>query len=307
MYIIRTMSTCSICRGTKRVTFQSTKKPFELIALLAIAGGVELTREQIIAALWPQERGPYVCNRLSATLYICRKILNQNGFDSDELIQATRGSVRLVPGRFCLDIDPIKSMGRLSFPEDMALARRVVDHFDPPVLPGLEAPWIRDLRRQLMEQFTRAYEFLCDHGEDPGSMNTGRIRLFSNFEASFSNFRFGSPVACCVVGSAPSSMQHRQSHLISHPKLLVSSDFNAVYCNAVIYSRSPQAKVLVHYGVNEGSKTRDSLLKAFETLSLGLHLTNAAAQVMGSGADTIGSGVVRFRANKGAVGIHQLL
>jgi len=73
-----------------------TRKVAELLALLALNAGRSVNRKDAIAMMWHGSDGPKASNRLSATLYLLRKSLEDEfGDDATELFGTGDGSIWL--------------------------------------------------------------------------------------------------------------------------------------------------------------------------------------------------------------------
>lgn len=86
----------AIRRNSTVFTGFPTKKVAELLALLALNIGHAVNRKDAIALMWYGSQGPRAGNRLSATLYLLRQVLEREfGDDASELFGTGDGSLWL--------------------------------------------------------------------------------------------------------------------------------------------------------------------------------------------------------------------
>ncbi|MFN8651820.1 MAG: BTAD domain-containing putative transcriptional regulator [Gemmatimonadales bacterium] len=132
------------------------RKPLALLAVLAVAGELGVTRDKIASLLWPEGEQEKVRGVLKQTLYSIRQEL-----EADDIVTGNQ-DLRLNPERVETDLwdfERALNDGRL---EDAA------GHYTGPFLDGVhlnDAPgfehWVDTQRDRLARRFARAMEMLA--------------------------------------------------------------------------------------------------------------------------------------------------
>jgi adenylate cyclase len=162
--VIRLLGGASVSRSGTLVSGRATYGfRLALLAILAAARGRPVTRDRIVALLWPESPTDRARHQLSDTLYILRAALG------DEAIRA-------IGDDLALDTDVISSdvveFGQLIEAEDLD---RAVELYAGPLLDGFhlsDAPdferWLDNERLRLDQDYARALERLAGRSEEAG-------------------------------------------------------------------------------------------------------------------------------------------
>jgi DNA-binding SARP family transcriptional activator len=95
-YVIGLFGRISVRRGDQLLVAFPTKKVAELLLALALHQGQRLPRKDVIKLLWPGAADGRASNRLSATLYMLRRVLETHfGETAARLIQTGEGQLWL--------------------------------------------------------------------------------------------------------------------------------------------------------------------------------------------------------------------
>ncbi|HEX7978071.1 MAG TPA: tetratricopeptide repeat protein [Gemmatimonadaceae bacterium] len=162
MYTLRLLGTASIEGSDGPRTGRATQgRRLALLAMLAAARGRALSRDKLVAVLWPEATPERARPQLSDALYILRGALGE------DVIRATGDDLSLNPAVLTIDV--------VRF-EDAVVAGRLeeaVELYGGPFLDGFHVPdsaefeeWLDAERSRLGRQYARALEALADAAGD---------------------------------------------------------------------------------------------------------------------------------------------
>jgi DNA-binding SARP family transcriptional activator len=122
---IRLLGGFAITRGDVTLIDAShpRRKPLALVKLLALQPGRTMTRERVLAALWPELSASAASTQLRKSRLYLRQALNHDG-DADELVRLDGGVLALDAG-IEIDVDAFRAFERGGASPADAPARRV--------------------------------------------------------------------------------------------------------------------------------------------------------------------------------------
>ena len=123
-------------------------------------------RDELMDALWPNRLPKTADSSLSALLSKLRRSLGTQLLDGRSTLQLQ------LPERSWVDIEAAmeaihraeSALVREDWPEAWSAARVTLHIAGRPVLPGEDAPWVDDLRRQLSDVYVRSLEATAEAG-----------------------------------------------------------------------------------------------------------------------------------------------
>jgi DNA-binding SARP family transcriptional activator len=122
------------------------RRPADLLRLVAISPGRSLTREEAVAALWPDKEPSSGANNLHRALYDLRQILGGRALDIE------RGRLTLDPGVW-VDVDAFERAAAAGTREGLVEA---VALYRGDLSPEGAEPWLAQRRKELRERFAAA-------------------------------------------------------------------------------------------------------------------------------------------------------
>lgn len=159
--VVRTLPKLQIEKDGLAMHFSGKlpRKPLELLQILVALGCRDVSRDAVIAALWPDSEGDAAENALRVTLSRLRKILGK-----DDAIVAAEGRLSLHPVTCRIDIDFLKKIldnnemlvaDLCAGPECLEeMARLLVDAYPGAFLAQEpERVWMISLRERLQERY----------------------------------------------------------------------------------------------------------------------------------------------------------
>jgi len=185
------------------------RRRLALVALLARAPSLCLSRDKLIGYLWPEQNEEQARHRLSVAVYDLRKALGENALVS-------QGE------DLCLDSEVVCS-DLAAFEE--ALGRqdydRAVELYAGPFLDGVylsDAPeferWVEEVREFCAREYRQALEDLAERREDSGDL-AGAIEAWRRVAAADA---YNSRIALRLMqvlhaaGNRAAALQHAQDH-----------------------------------------------------------------------------------------------
>jgi predicted ATPase/DNA-binding SARP family transcriptional activator len=134
-------------QGERTVDRFRTRKGGEMLAALALHLNRALTREELLALLWPEEEPEVGRNRLRVELAALKRQFQAQGQALLPLIEAYRLCVRLNPEAFTTDAaefeqELARASGAAGRPEQIVFLTQAVDLYRGDLLPGYDADWI---------------------------------------------------------------------------------------------------------------------------------------------------------------------
>lgn len=165
MYTLRLLGTASIDAPDGVMTGRASQgRRLALLALLALARGRPLTRDKLVALLWPEATSERARAQLSDTLYILRHALGEDA------VRPVGDGLALNAAIVASDVDrfeTLRSAGRLE--EAVAL-------YGGPLLDGFHVPdsvefetWLEGERAQLARHYGLALECLAETATEQGA------------------------------------------------------------------------------------------------------------------------------------------
>jgi len=141
-------------QGAQTIDRFRTRKGGELLVALALHLNHGISREELLALLWPDEEGETGRNRLRVELAALRRQFQTPKQASIQMIEAYRLGIRLHPEAFTTDVAEFEQ--RLSQaaqagerPEQTALWRQAVELYRGDLLPAYDTEWIVTERMRL--------------------------------------------------------------------------------------------------------------------------------------------------------------
>ncbi len=143
-----------------RVSFK-TRRGRALLAFLALRGGEEVLREELIEAIWPDTELSVGRNRLSTELSYLQREFRKHA-DLRSLIETDMASLRLRVADLAIDHSGIKELianvddpaGEIADRE--AALQEVLDRTATPLLADISADWVEDARQDFENGLTVA-------------------------------------------------------------------------------------------------------------------------------------------------------
>lgn len=180
-----------------------------LLALLAVHPHHTLSRDKLLAFLWPESPEEQGRHRLSESLYVLRKALGEEALISDG------DQVRLDPVRLECDVVSFRSAVREEDPE-AAVALYAGPFLDGFFLKdsGEFQRWVESERQSLAQDFGRAMETLAaaaDRSGDPVEAVGWWSRLAAH-DPYNSRFALGLMQALARAGDPGNAIQYAQEH-----------------------------------------------------------------------------------------------
>ena len=223
MLQLRTFGGLSLTRGQEKLTGAiSQRRRLAILTLLAVSGDVGMSRDKVVAYLWPEadsERARHVLNQL---LYSQRR---QAG--SDALFQG-RKTLRLNPDLIQSDagsFDAALTQGELD---------RAVGIYSGPFLDGFflkDAPrfeqWVEQQRDRYARRCLSAVSALAQRAAAAGELGTavGWWRRASELDPLDSSIAIGLAEALVGAGDRPGAIRHARQHVdVLRHQLGVSPD-----------------------------------------------------------------------------------
>ena len=274
------MGHCSVTSGGRAVDKWTVSKSFELLALLALSPYAKLTRDNIVRMLW---LGDDRCarNRLSVATYLLKQDFEKHEWCLQDLLASERNEMSLITSNFTTDASPLLNLdlsGKVT--NDLDTLREAISCYNPPVLPGCQSSWARQMRRHLWSKVQIATRLASLHAQD----SLEATGLFPDpWTHRAAHMPTTLPIGYCVVD--PMSARQLSFDGYGDAKEAVcieSDDFITLYRDAVKLSQNPAARILVHITVQERAAIQDCLLSAHRGLSTGLFVTNAVVQILKS-------------------------
>ena len=141
-------------QGERLVDRFRTRKGGEMLAALALYLHRALTREELLALLWPEDDPELGRNRLRVELAALKRQFQDQGQAGPTLIEAHRLQVRLKPEAFATDVaefeQGLAQAGKATErTEQIALLAQAVEFYHGDLLPGYDAEWIVAERERL--------------------------------------------------------------------------------------------------------------------------------------------------------------
>lgn len=141
------------------------RHPLALLALLATAPGRSLSRDKLVAYLWPDAEAGQARNRLSVALYTLRRALGEEAFTS------AADAIHLEASVVGTDVECFEdSLAREEW-------QAAVDVYQGPLLDGFHLPdarefedWLQGERARYSREFERALEALATENEERGNL-----------------------------------------------------------------------------------------------------------------------------------------
>jgi DNA-binding SARP family transcriptional activator len=134
-----------------------------LLALLSLARGRAVTRDKVIALLWPESTTDRARQKLSDDLYILRSALG------DEVIRSSGDELALNPDAVASDVatfERLLDQGRLEAAVDL-VAGPLLDGFHVPDAAELDR-WLDSERTRIEHRYAAALESLAEASESRG-------------------------------------------------------------------------------------------------------------------------------------------
>lgn len=210
MYQLRTFGGASLEGPTGPVTGRAgQRRPLALLALLAVAGDTGLSRDKIVAYLWPDTTSKRARHLLSVTLHAVRKALGS------EAVLSVGDDLRLNTDRVSVDVREYEAALEAGHVE------RAVELYEGPFLDGFHvrgAPeferWLD--RRQLgyAQSYRGALEELAERAEERGAWAeaVSRWKERASEEPTSSRVAVRLMRALEAAGDRPAALRHGRIH-----------------------------------------------------------------------------------------------
>lgn len=166
MFVLKQLGSTELRRAGTIITGRAARgRRLALLTILAAARGRPVSRDRIIALLWPEHPGDRARHQLSDTLYILRAALG------DDLIEVVGDDLRLNPEAVSSDVAQFEQAVEASAWE------RAVEVFGGPLLDGVYLAesaeferWLDGEWRRLDELYALALERLATAAEETGDV-----------------------------------------------------------------------------------------------------------------------------------------
>ena len=167
MYTLRLLGTASIDASDGRVSGRAAQgRRLALLALLALARGRELSRDKLVALLWPEATPDRARPQLSDALYVLRHALGE------DVVRSVGDAVALDPAAIRSDVADFErglDEGRLA--DAVALYRGpLLDGFHLSGTVEFES-WLDGERADLDRRYAAALEALAEAAEAEGALD----------------------------------------------------------------------------------------------------------------------------------------
>jgi DNA-binding SARP family transcriptional activator len=133
------------------------RKPMSLLKAALASGGMDVSSQELIGALWPDAEGDVARNAFDVALYRLRKLMGRN---NAILLQA--GKLSLNPSAVWVDaweleriFTMLQTAVRDSQPTLASLVERMLKLYRGPFLSGESEPWLLPARERLRMKFHR--------------------------------------------------------------------------------------------------------------------------------------------------------
>ena len=221
MYTIRLLGTGSLEGPDGPVAGRAARgRRLALLAMLALARGRALSRDKLVAVLWPEASPERARPQLSDTVYILRHTLG------DDVVRSAADGLALNPERVTSDVALFEAMveqGRLE--EAVALYRGpLLDGFHISESVEFET-WLDGERAGLDRQYARALDALAGAAEARGDVDAavGWWRRRAAHEPHNGRVALHLMQALDAAGDRAAALQHARIHTT-----LLREEFDAV-------------------------------------------------------------------------------
>ena len=191
-----------------------------LLAVLALAGGRPLTRDKLLALLWPELDTDRARRSLSDTLYLLRAAFG------DDVITASGDDLRLDPARVASDVADVERLLDENRPEAAVrlYAGPFLDGFHLTESVEFEA-WADRERTRLAERHASALEAVAESAESAGDWGSAVSWWRRRAAAEPANGRIALRLmrALDAAGDRAGALQHARVH-----ESLLRQEFDAV-------------------------------------------------------------------------------
>lgn len=207
MYTLRLLGTASIETAHGPVSGRAAQgRRLALLALLALARGRPLTRDKLIALLWPEASPDRARPQLSDALYVVRSGLGE------DVVRAVGDGLTLNPDTISSDVARFERLLEEGRPEEaVALyAGPLLDGFHVPDSAEFES-WLEGERAQLDRQYAQALERLAEDAGTPDAA-LGWWRRRAAHDPYNGRVALGLMRALDAAGDRAGALQHARIH-----------------------------------------------------------------------------------------------
>jgi serine/threonine-protein kinase len=218
--MLKLLGAPSIASGSGPITGRAAQgRRLALLALLALARGRPLTRDKLVALLWPESPPDRARHQLSDAVYIVRAALGENAVRSsgDELV---------------LNADAIRSdVGTFEQLLDDGQLEPAVELFTGPLLDGFHLSdaaeferWLDGERTRLGHRYASALMSIAEASEQRGDFAAavGSWRKLSTHDPYSGRVALGLMRSLEAAGDRAGALQHARAHAT-----LLRDDFDA--------------------------------------------------------------------------------
>jgi TolB-like protein/DNA-binding SARP family transcriptional activator len=207
VYTLRLLGTASIETAHGPVSGRAAQgRRLALLALLALARGRPLTRDKLIALLWPEASPERARPQLSDALYVVR-----NGLGED-VVRAMGDGLALNRDAITSDVARFEGLLEEGRPEE------AVALYGGPLLDGFHVPdstefesWLEGERAQLDRQYAQALETLAEGADTPDAA-LGWWRRRAAHDPYNGRVALNLMRALDAVGDRAGALQHARIH-----------------------------------------------------------------------------------------------